>query len=300
MLWTQALQDFIHFIQLQRRYSRLTSEAYERDLRQLAAFAGADEKMELEACFSRDRIRQFLNSQARNHAAKRTVSRKLAACKSMAKYLSRQGILPINPTMGIAAPKADKPLPQYLKESEIKRALTYNSDGFAPSRDAAIMELFYGSGLRLAELSALKKSDLSIPERTARVLGKGGKERIVVFTRAFGEVYGKYMNQRERLFRDLGKPDTEPRIFLNPQGRPMCHRTIQRIVGQFLKGATDLKKKSPHVLRHSFATHMLDSGADLRAVKELLGHASLSTTQIYTHVSTERLKKIYQQAHPRA
>jgi site-specific recombinase XerD len=133
-----------------------------------------------------------------------------------------------------------------------------------------------------------------------RLRGKGSKERVVVFTRAFGLAYEVYQKLRSDLFQELGRPDAEPRIFLNGQGRPLCHRTIQRSVLHSLQGATDLKKKSPHVLRHSFATHLLDAGADLRAVKELLGHASLSTTQIYTHVSMDRLKKIYQQAHPRA
>ncbi|MFH0920791.1 MAG: tyrosine-type recombinase/integrase, partial [Fibrobacterota bacterium] len=196
-------------------------------------------------------------------------------------------------------------LPTFLDEGETeKMAALPDSDDFISLRDRAILELLYGSGIRLSELTALNADAVDLRDQSLRVFGKGSKERIVLVPGPYVALHQRYLAQRSEFLAERAGKEGAFRatdaLFLNPQGRRLSNRSVERIVGKQLARVTGKAKKSPHVLRHTFATHLLNAGADLVAVKELLGHENLSTTQIYTHVTAERLKKIYDQAHPRA
>lgn len=224
----------------------------------------------------------------------RSIARKIAALKSFAKYCLKQGIIPANSVKVIASPKLDKPLPAFLTQRQTDELLQKPENTFDATRNYCIVEFFYGCGIRLSELSSLNLNDISLRQMTVKVFGKGRKERIVPITAEALQamsVYRKHCKNTE---------EQEIPLFVNKKGQRLSQRQIERIVSKNLSSVSQQKKRSPHVLRHSFATHLLDAGADIRAVKELLGHASLSTTQIYTHISKEHIIGIYKQAHPRA
>ena len=202
-----------------------------------------------------------------------------------------------NPASVLTSPKVDKHLPEYLREDEIQDAIqAVVCDSGSGVRDRTILELFYGTGIRLSELANLNLSDVDLPGGTLRVFGKGSKERILPLGQNLKKGLKRYLSVRNNMVRDW----QNKAFFLNQRGQRLSRRGIQLIVRNWLRKVSHKKKLSPHILRHSFATHLLDRGADLEAVKELLGHASLSTTQIYTHLTMDRLKKVYRQAHPRA
>jgi integrase/recombinase XerC len=205
----------------------------------------------------------------------------------------KQRLLSVNPSKTLATPKMDKPLPVFLTgtQAEELEEVTSAEDN---ARDRAIVEFFYGSGIRLSELHGLAFGDIDRGKMTVRVMGKGRKERIVPLTGQSVEALEEYMKAR------AGESGAGDPVFVNGKGARLSRRQIERIVSKSLARVSQQKKKSPHVLRHSFATHLLDSGADIRAVKELLGHSSLATTQVYTHISREHLMKVYRQAHPKA
>ncbi|MFC1570057.1 tyrosine-type recombinase/integrase, partial [bacterium] len=213
------------------------------------------------------------------------------------KYCTQSGWIERDPSMALVFPKLDKPLPIFLNENEVLTALNIiKTETRGGARDRAILELFYGTGMRLSELVQMNLKDLDLLAGTVRVLGKGSKDRVL----PIGQHCVRYMKQY-LLKREAFKPKSgEVAIFLNPSGKRLSARGVQYIVKRWLEGVSEKTKLSPHVLRHTFATHLLDRGADLRAVKDLLGHESLSTTQIYTHLTVDRLRKIYKQAFPRA
>jgi integrase/recombinase XerC len=291
---------FLESLSQGRNYSPRTVAAYRLDLTQFEAFlrgAGGERPIDV-AGVDLKTLRRFLGGLIDSGLSPRSVARKVACLKSFFRFLRRRGVLSADPTALLSPPRAPRRLPRYLDE-EAARRLMEQPDRSSPigARDAAILELFYSTGIRLSELLGLRPADVDLERRTVSVLGKGRKQRIVPFgTHAEAALRG-YAEMRPHLFpRDREAP---PEFFLSARGKRMQPKGVNVLVNRYIGAVADLEKKSPHVLRHTFATHMLNRGADLQAVRELLGHASLSTTQVYTHVSIDRLKRVYAQAHPR-
>ncbi len=291
------LGDFLISLE-QRGLSRHTIAAYGRDVRQFLEFLSeishndepttADLKPRL--------VRRFVSFMTASRFARRSVRRKLASVRAFTRFLTSRRFLSSDPTAGISAPKVTKKLPTFLSEREMSLLFIVPPEpGIIDLRDRAVLETLYGTGIRLSELLSLKTSDIDHRGATLRVMGKGRKERIVPLGRAAGDALREYLAAREGAPRAPQDP-----VFEGRRGKALSERTVQRLVKRRLADVSEARRMSPHVLRHTFATHMLNAGADLRAVQELLGHASLSSTQIYTHVTTERLKEVYRKAHPRA
>jgi tyrosine recombinase XerC len=293
------IDSFIKYLKTERNLADNTLEAYRRDVSQLFIFLKHQDPQKVE----RNHIRRYLGWLQQQGMDKRTLGRKLSAIKAFFKYALRESAITANPLLGLRSPKQDKKLPGFLSQSQAVQAVESNQGDPADKiRDNAIMELLYGSGLRSSELLGLTPRDLDLPNLQVKVKGKGGKERIVPLTRASAAVIKQLLAglARRRVLQPEGGREDEGSVFLGKNGKQLTRRQLQRIVKARIRLSDYGGKASPHALRHSFATHLLDRGADLKAVKELLGHASLSTTQIYTHVTVDRLKKVYKQAHPRA
>jgi integrase/recombinase XerC len=293
---------FLGTIALRKDASPHTIEAYGRDISQLIGFLAerTDGPPPDVESFTRQAVRDFLYALSAAGLSRRSMGRKLAALKSFGNYLVRTGMLPENPAEEVKTPSFEKKEPVFLNHEEIGRLLeTAVEDTFIPTRNHAIIEMFYTTGARLAEIQGLDVDAVDFHELTVRVLGKGNKERIVPVGRPAANALKRYIVHRDTLINDTGCTG-ETALFLSRRAGRLSRRMIQRWVTRHLERVSEKGGLSPHVLRHSFATHLLDNGADLRAVQELLGHSSLATTQIYTHVTMERLKKAYMQAHPRA
>ncbi|RMG68738.1 MAG: tyrosine recombinase XerC [Calditrichaeota bacterium] len=292
---TDQIEQFLEYLRYQRRYSSRTVEAYRNDLYQFAEFLGVESQRSLQA-IGREAVRSFLTHLLKQGLAVRTIARKLSSLRSFFRYLVSLGQMAHNPASMVQSPKLDRPLPATVPREAMDRLMTLPpADCFQGLRDRAILELFYSCGLRLSELIELRLSQLDLAAGLVRVLGKRNKERLVPLGRPAREALRAYLAAREQLPDQSGE-----RVFLTEKGKPLYPVAVQRMVKRYLSLLCEQEKLSPHVLRHSFATHLLDAGADLMAVKELLGHESLSTTQIYTHVSRDRLRQVYQKAHPRA
>jgi integrase/recombinase XerC len=296
---TDIVQRFLNQSEAERRLSDRTLTAYGRDLKEFLTFLpqkGAEHPSALEPAL----IRDFLASLHKKNK-KSTVARKIAALRSCFGYAQKEGWLKENPMIRIRTPKAEKAIPPYLSEKEVEFLLQEPEEvDWLHLRDQAFLELFYASGLRLGELSTLRWEDLDLSVGLVRVTGKGGKERVVPVGRKAIEALERYKEGVRRAAEggEIQMMDGEA-VFLNRLGRRISDRSIaRRLKKRVLKGHLS-PAVSPHALRHSFATHLLNAGADLRIVQELLGHASLSTTQKYTHVSLSRLLEVYQKAHPR-
>lgn len=290
-----AVNRFLDCVAKEKSYSAHTTEAYRCDLRQLAQHARETEiGDDLESIANKAVLRAFLYHLSEKGFKPRSLARKVATLKSFGKYCVRQGLLRVNSAATLATPRLDKSLPVFLTSRQAAGLVQGDVRELDKLRDRAIVEVFYGSGIRLAELHGLDKDTIDRRHLTVRVTGKGRKERIVPLTRTAVDAVQRYLDSRQ------GTPAAGTPLFTNGKGGRLSRRQIQRIVGRELGGVSRQKKRSPHVLRHSFATHLMDRGADIRAVKEMLGHASLATTQIYTHVSKEHLLSVYKQAHPRS
>lgn len=294
-LLPDTIAQFLEYAKKERAFSEHTVAAYQRDLLQFSAFLQEKKvPLTLSDSMKKQHLRAFMFQLSNDGQRARSVARKIAALKSFSKYCLRRGLLQTNPAKVIASPKLDKPLPVFLTQKQAEVLPPAANSSFEELRKHAIVELFYGSGIRLSELYGTTIDSINAKQKTIRVLGKGKKERIVPLTESAVEALQQYRKSCPAL-RENDNP-----LFVNKEGKRLSRRQIERIVGKALSQVSQHKKRSPHVLRHSFATHLMDNGADIRAVKELLGHASLSTTQIYTHVSREHLLKVYKQAHPRA
>ncbi len=284
--------DFERFLKYERNYSGHTIRAYMNDLAEFEDFLKKN-SIDLEKVSPKNLNLYSLNLYTKN--SKSTVSRKLTTLRSFFTFMVRKGLLKQNPAKLIPLPKKEKSLPVFLTVDEVFNLInSIDQDGILPLRDLAIIELLYSSGLRVSEISKIKILDIDRKEGLVKVSGKGNKERIVPFGSKAGEAILKYLERRSEL-----KPKDD-HFFLNNRGTGITARSIDRIVKKYglLSGIS--KKISPHALRHTFATHLLGSGADLRSIQELLGHSSLSTTQRYTHTSIEQIMKIYDETHPHA
>ncbi|MBN2369209.1 MAG: tyrosine recombinase XerC [Vicinamibacteria bacterium] len=290
-----AIRSFLLHLARERNASTHTRRAYEQDLSQFVSF--------IEEQFGREPrpveidhllVRAFLAHLYERGLAKTSTSRKLASLRTFFRYLCREGVLARNPARALLSPKLDRRIPAYLGEKEINAILDLPVESDADRRDQAIIELLYGAGIRCGELVSLDLGEVDLDSRMVRVLGKGDKERIVPFGRRASDALREYLPARLR---------TRPRcgaLFLNARGARLTDRSVRRMLATRIRKLALVARVSPHTLRHSFATHLLERGADLRAIQELLGHSSLSTTQRYIHVQMRHILRIYSQTHPRA
>ncbi|MCX7600205.1 MAG: tyrosine recombinase XerC [Armatimonadetes bacterium] len=300
-----ALDDFLRYLTTVRGLSSRTAEAYAADVQQFADFLakhlGADAAFNWEKVDYRI-VRRWVAHLRQARYSQASVARKLASLRSFFRFLVAEDLLDHNPAALVGMPAQRRRLPEVLYQKEIEELLA-TAGGFGPFdlRDRAILEFLYATGVRLSELVALNVEDLDLASRTARVRGKGRKERVVLFGVPAMEALKEYLQHGRPHF--LGQAPTaahQRAVFLNCRGGRLSTRGVQRMLYRRVLQAGLGQRTSPHVLRHTFATHLLDGGADLRAIQELLGHSSLATTQVYTHVSTERLRQAYQAAHPLA
>jgi integrase/recombinase XerC len=318
----EHLKHFLQFLSLNRNASAHTVRAYESDLSQLlahvAATAGIKRSALTPAHLDRAAIRSFLGELHKRGQARASAARKLAATRTFLRYLRREGLVEDDPGAMVATPKRDIRMPAHLSEQEMVSLIGAASQATPLGRrDRAILELFYASGLRLSELVGLDLDDVNLSARMSRVLGKGGKQRLVPFNTSTAKAIRGYLNDREAIVRGRKGQDRQegpdrknarpsrhsrPRdpLFVNYRGGRLTVRSVDRLVRRYVAATSARMGISPHALRHSFATHLLQRGADLRAIQELLGHAQLSTTQRYTHVNAAQLLEVYRKAHPRA
>ena len=289
-----GVQRFLQSLRNERRLSPHTASAYARDLESLLAYC---ESQGIDAWGKIDsqHVRMFAAQCHRRGLAPRSIQRRLSAMRSFFRYLIREGELRHDPAADVQAPKARKRLPTTLDADTMAKLLTFRSDDRLGMRDKAIMELFYSSGLRLSELLGLDLQDLDLRDRTVRVLGKGGKARIVPVGKEARESLDRWLKERTAIA-DVG----ELAVFVGVNGRRLGPRIVQRRIARWAQLQGLPEHVHPHMFRHSFASHLLESSGDLRAVQELLGHANISTTQVYTHLDFQHLARIYDAAHPRA
>jgi integrase/recombinase XerC len=295
-----TIDRFVDYMALEKGASPHTCRAYRADLELFAAFLHEQGLPVDVTKIDYLSIRLYLGHLYQGRQTKRTsVKRKLASLRTFFKYLKREGVVEKNPAKMVAIPKGEKTLPHPLSVDEAFRFIDI-PDAASPlgSRDRAILEFLYSSGLRVGELTALSLSDLDLEAGMVRVLGKGNKERMVPIGSKAVEALNLYLTHRSELMRNEQSPPQH--LFLNHRGGRLSARSVGRMIKKYLLQAGIVKETTPHTFRHSFATHLLDAGADLRGIQELLGHASLSTTQKYTHVSSAKLMEVYDRTHPRA
>jgi integrase/recombinase XerC len=303
-LLDQAIDEFVRYMKIERNLSEHTSEGYLTDLKQFQTFletrevaAGSEEEIPVDPMV----IRSFLASLYRGKCRKVTVSRKVAALRSFYRYLHREGKVSLNPAELVQLPRCEKYIPVVLSADEMLALLRVDfSEDAAGRRDRLIIELFYSAGIRLSELTGLDLGEIRLAEGQVKVRGKGRKERIVPVGRLALQALEGYLQKRPELRKEGADQDAENALFLSTRGRRMNPRGVARVVEKAVRKSGIGRKISPHALRHTFATHLLDAGADLRSIQEMLGHRSLSTTQKYTSVSVSRLMEIYDRSHPRA
>ena len=293
------IERFIQHLQFEKRFSEHTLAAYRNDLGQFGDYLALQYPELKEPDLEHFHIRSWVVELVGMGLKPTSIRRKVSTLKSYFGYLRRSGQIVRNPLEYLFSPRIGKRLPIVAPERELLQVLqagTDRAEGFSAVRDALVMELFYQTGMRRAELIQLKCAQTDLERQELRVLGKGGKERIVPISNNLAELIAKYLEERSRTF----PSSICPELLLTDRGEPLYPKWVYRLVHTQLAAVPGLGKRSPHVLRHSFATHLADHGADLNAVKTLLGHANLSATEIYTHHTLNRLKHIYDQAHPNA
>lgn len=301
----KAIDKYLRYLKVERNASEHTITSYKNDLRQFLKFCSThfDESEEAVDITKIERltIRLWLGHLSEHGLAKSTIARKVAAIRSFYKYCFKRGIVEQNPAHLLIVPKKDKPLPKTANAEDLNRMMDL-AEGNTPktAQNRAILELLYGTGIRLSELVNLNEEDINFKLNQIKVLGKGAKQRIVPFGKQAGNALKNHLKRKPELYGERTDGDARKAVFIAASGQRLYPRAVQRIVKDYLQRASEVTQKSPHVLRHSFATHLLDQGADIRVIKELLGHANLAATQVYTHTSVERLKNVYETAHPRA
>ena len=302
----RLIDRFLEHIEAERNLSTHTWRAYKADLSRFQRFLAIDyfgcepadvPLEELDALT----IRSFLASLTHAKLGRRSQARTLSAVRSLLRYACRQGVIERNPASGVRTPKQPQPLPRHLRPAEIETLLdSVQGDRALDKRDRALLELLYASGLRVGELVSLDWTDLELGARVLRVMGKGGKERMVPFGRPATEALEGWLAVWPELRQACTTNQNEEPVFLNYRGGRLSARSVRRLLDRRVTAAALAAGVHPHALRHSFATHLLEGGADLRAIQELLGHSSLSTTQRYTHLDVDRLQRVYRESHPRA
>ena len=297
LLTEAAIPEFLRYIRFEKRMSEHTFTAYRNDLNQFLHFLDTQFGLAEVGQIRHIHIRSWLAQLKEEDKGERTLQRKMSAVKSFFKYLLRLGLVDQNPTRQVSTPKAPKRLPSFLEEQQtslIDEAAQY-PEGFEGDTERLIIELLYQTGMRRAELIGLKESDIEFARQQVRVLGKRNKERLIPVSETLLIDLRQYMAEKRKLFYQLN-----PVLLYLKDGKPVYPQYVYRVVRKHLQSVTTLNKKSPHVLRHTFATQLSNKGAELNAIKELLGHSSLAATQIYTHSNIERLKEVYRKSHPKS
>lgn len=310
----EYIEEYLNFIRVAGNFSANTVISYQNDLKQFLNFLFKTYKdssclfpeefvLDIKSVTKRD-IKSFISDllleekidikKVKKYNTK-SISRKISTLKSFFKYLKKRKFIDINPASVLIFPKRAKNLPYFVTETDMEKLLEGAKTIDISILDKAIMELFYSTGIRLTELINLKIQNINFQSKTIKVLGKGSKERIIPYGEKANKALKNYIE-----IRNICNVKNYDNFFIGNKGNKLYPMQVQRLVNKNLSTVTEMKKKSPHVLRHTFATHMLDKGADIRAVKDMLGHESLSTTQVYTHLTPEKLKKVYNQAHPKA
>lgn len=289
-------ETFLKYLSSEKRYSKHTVQAYRKDLNQLSEFLASEFELEDLTQVKHNFLRGWIVNLTDQGISPRSINRKIATSKSFYKFLLARDYIEVNPADKLKPLKTEKDLPSFVKESEITDLLdrVEFSDDFGGIRDRLLLELFYSTGCRLSEIIGLEEADVNFYEKTIRVLGKRNKERILPVSQTLIYLINEYKKCKEE------EGMTNERLVVTDSGKTMYPMFIYRKVKSYLSQVTTLSKKSPHVLRHTFATHLLNKGADLNAVKDLLGHTSLAATQVYTHNSIDKLKAAFDQAHPKA
>lgn len=301
MTLEQGLAEFLTHLGLERNASDKTVKSYREDLTQALVFARERlKKSHVDpADWNTRLIRAFVAWLHEQGYAKSTIARRLAAIRSFGKFLCRQGVLVENPARGLRGPRLDKKLPHFLTLADVQKLLVAPAEtDWAGRRDRAILETLYSAGIRVSELVGLDVADADLNDGVLTVRGKGKKERLALLGPNARSAVSRWLDDRSNVLQNACADS--PAIFLNRAGGRLTTRSVGRLLEKYLRFAGLDPRTSPHTLRHSFATHMLDAGADIRGVQELLGHKSLTTTQVYTHVTTRRLQSSYQKAHPRS
>lgn len=290
--------SFLKYLRFEKRYSDHTICSYKTDIEQFHIFCNSVIKNFDILKVDHKIIRSWIVHLMENNISTRSVRRKLTTLKSFYRYMIREGIIPNNPADKIIFPRISKRLPDFVDQDAINLLIdSYDfGEDFEGIRNRLIFEMFYTTGIRLSELVNLRTTDVDTYDMTIKVIGKRNKERLVPYNIGLNKTIKEYIETKKGIA-ETGSPDF---FFLTSKGNKIYNKLVYRIVNKYLQLISTIEKKSPHVLRHTFATHMLNSGADINAIKELLGHANLSATQIYTHNTFEKLKNIYKQAHPRA
>lgn len=298
------LTDFLQYLKVERRHSPHTVSAYRNDMLQFVSYISHDYGLQKISEADHKIIRSWLNQLYEEGITPRSINRKISSLKAFFKFMLKEQRITVNPMSKVTSPKQRKRLPSFVSEPQMESLLRSaepnpdnpeTPDNFENRRDDTILETFYAMGMRLSELIQLKYKDIDLYDMHIKVLGKGNKERIVPFANGYRERLQRYLDKREELFGTI-QPDDY--LFVTLKGKPLYPMLVYRRMHRYLEMAS-VQQKSPHVLRHTFATHLLNEGADINAIKELLGHANLSATQIYTHTSLSHLKEIYKQSHPR-
>ncbi|MCS6990370.1 MAG: tyrosine-type recombinase/integrase [Chitinophagales bacterium] len=292
------LATFFNYLQYEKRYSPHTLAAYRNDLQQFCSFLSSTYQIREAREIAAQHIRSWIVYMVEHQVGARSINRKISALQSFFRFLKRSGKLQANPMRGITAPKAPKRLPDFIPSSHLQHLFNSIEHGndFPGLRNRLILELLYATGMRRAELIALSDDAIDWNRNYVRVLGKGNKQRLIPIGVSLQESIKKYLEVRNQHF---GR-SSFARLVVSDRGKEMNPRSVYEIVRRLLKQMSHVSRCSPHVLRHTFATHLLSNGAELQAIKELLGHASLAATQVYTHNTVEQLKAIYRKAHPKA
>lgn len=292
------IDTFVRYLSYEKRYSAHTITSYQNDINSFSDFITVFDPNQDLLTVDRNTVRSWIIHLVDHGISPRSVNRKISTLRSFYKFLKKRELVAENPVLHLNVLKTNKPLPGFVNEKDMLSVLQSANygDDFVGVRDRLVLELLYGTGIRLSELIHLKHSDINYFELQIRVLGKRNKERIIPFSKSLVEILKNYQSKKNDLF----EGNEASNLIVTNKGDACYPMLIYRIVKKYLDQFTTLDKKSPHVLRHTFATHLLNKGADLNAVKELLGHANLAATQVYTHNSLDKLKAVFNQAHPKA